>query len=37
MSCGVYKITNKLTGECYIGSSKNIEKKFPTNYMKNKI
>ena len=28
MSCGVYKITNKLTGECYIGSSKNIEKRF---------
>lgn len=28
MSCGVYKITNKLTGECYIGSSKNIEKRW---------
>lgn len=28
MSCGVYKITNKLTGECYIGSSKDIEYRF---------
>lgn len=28
MSCGVYKITNKLTGECYIGSSKNIKKRW---------
>lgn len=25
MSCGVYKITNKLTGECYVGSSKDIK------------
>lgn len=28
MSCGVYKITNKLTGECYVGSSKDIEYRF---------
>lgn len=28
MSCGVYQITNTITGESYIGSSKNIEKRF---------
>ena len=28
MSCGIYKVTNKITGECYVGSSKNIEKRF---------
>lgn len=28
MSCGVYKVTNKITGECYVGSSKNIEKRW---------
>lgn len=28
MSCGIYKITNKLNGHSYIGLSKNIEKRF---------
>ena len=28
MTCGVYKITNKLTGEIYIGASSNIEKRW---------
>lgn len=28
MTCGVYKIINKLNGNCYIGASKNIEKRW---------
>ena len=27
MSCGVYKITNKINNKCYIGSSKNVERR----------
>lgn len=26
--CGIYKITNKLTGECYIGSSKDVKQRW---------
>ena len=28
MSCGIYKITNKINQKCYIGCSKNIEKRW---------
>ena len=28
MSCGIYKITNKINGHMYIGLSTNIEKRF---------
>lgn len=28
MTCGIYKITNKITGESYIGLSKNIERRW---------
>lgn len=28
MSCGIYKIENKINGKCYIGQSINIEKRF---------
>ena len=27
MTCGIYCVTNKLTGDCYIGQSKNIEQR----------
>ena len=26
--CGIYKITNTITGDCYIGSSKNVKKRW---------
>ena len=28
MSCGIYKITNKINGKCYIGQSVNIERRW---------
>lgn len=30
MTCGVYKIINKINGKCYIGASKDIEKRWKT-------
>ena len=28
MTCGIYKITNKITGKSYIGASENVEKRW---------
>lgn len=35
--CGIYKITNKINDKCYIGQSKNIIKRWKTEYKWNKV
>ena len=30
--CGIYKITNKINGKCYIGQSNDIIKRWKTEY-----
>lgn len=32
MSCGIYRITNKINGHMYIGLSKNIEKRIKDHF-----